>query len=73
MNALNLESVLQMPVDERLRIVEAIWDSVARESAHVGLEPWQAEELDRRLADYQANPEEGIPWNEVKQRILGKP
>ncbi|MGH9892876.1 MAG: addiction module protein, partial [bacterium] len=28
--------------------------------------PWQAEELDRRFAAYQANPSEGIPWEEVE-------
>ena len=73
MSPLNLESVLQMPVDERIRIVEAIWDSVAREPAHVGLEAWQAAELDRRIADFEANPDEGVPWDEVKRRILGTP
>jgi len=37
----------------------------------VELLPWQAEELDRRIAAYEANPSEGIPWKEVKRRILG--
>ncbi|WP_293372553.1 addiction module protein [Nevskia sp.] len=73
MSSLNLETVLQLPVDERIRIAEAIWDSVAREPAHVGLEPWQAEELDRRIADFEATPDEGLPWDEVKRRILGTP
>lgn len=71
MSAINLSEVLKLPVQERIRIVEAIWDSVAEHPEQVELLPWQAEELDRRIAAYQANPSEGIPWDEVKRRILG--
>ena len=71
MCAINLSEVLKLPVQERIRIVEAIWDSVAEHPEQVELLPWQAEELDRRIAAYQANPTEGIPWEEVKRRILG--
>jgi putative addiction module component (TIGR02574 family) len=30
-------------------------------------------ELDRRLADAEANPRVGTPWNEIKARLLGAP
>ncbi len=38
MSAINLSEVLKLPVQERIRIVEAIWDSVAEhpEQARVG-------------------------------------
>jgi putative addiction module component (TIGR02574 family) len=29
----------------------------------------QIEELDRRLADYEKNPEEGVTWEEVRDRV----
>jgi len=70
MSAINLSEVIKLPIQERIRIVEAIWDSVAEHPDQVELMPWQAEELDRRFAAYQANPSEGIPWEEVKRRIL---
>ena len=28
----------------------------------------QMDELDRRFADYEANPDEGVPWEEVRDR-----
>ncbi|MGH8739185.1 MAG: addiction module protein [Burkholderiales bacterium] len=27
-------------------------------------------ELDRRLAEFEANPEAGSPWEEVRERIV---
>ena len=70
MSAINLSDVLKLSVAERIRLAEAIWDSVAEYPEKVQLAPWQAEELDRRLAAYQANPSEGISWAEVKKRVL---
>lgn len=71
MSAINLESIFALPVDERIRIVEAIWDSVARDAPEVKLQPWQAEELDRRVAEFETNPTAGISWSEVKRRVTG--
>ncbi|MDN5844386.1 MAG: addiction module protein [Alcaligenaceae bacterium] len=71
MSTINLESVLKLPVEERIRIVEEIWDSVADDAPQVELQPWQAEELDRRIAEFEANPTEGVPWAEVKRRVMG--
>jgi len=72
MSGISLSEVLKLPVPERIRLVEAIWDSVAAEPDKIELPAWQAEELDRRLAEFQKDPAAGIPWNEVKQRILNR-
>jgi putative addiction module component (TIGR02574 family) len=71
MNTINLEPVFKLPVEERIRIVEAIWDSVASDAHELELQPWQAEELDRRVAEFEANPTGGISWAEVKRRVMG--
>jgi len=69
---INLDSVFTLPVEERILIVEKIWDSVADDAQQVPLEPWQAEELDRRLEELKKNPDAGKPWPEVKRQILGE-
>ncbi len=33
---------------------------------------WHREELDRRLAAADANPDAAIPWEEVKRRLREK-
>ncbi len=68
---LSVADVLALSIPERIQLVEDIWDSIAEDSSEsVQLTQAQREELDRRLADYEAHPEDGVPWEEVKRRIL---
>ena len=49
MKSITLDEVLQLPVPERIRIVEAIWDSIANTPEALELTDEQKAELDRRL------------------------
>jgi len=62
---------LQLDIDERIALVEYIWDSIADKPEAVKLTDAQREELDRRLDAYQRNPQAGSTWDAVKSRILG--
>jgi putative addiction module component (TIGR02574 family) len=66
-----LSEILKLSVAERIQLVEDIWDSIAADPDALPLTPEQREELDRRLADADADPGEGRPWSEVKARLLG--
>ena len=46
--AVNLSEVLQLPVEERLKLVEALWDSIAEFPEALELSAAQKQELDRR-------------------------
>ena len=70
MKHVSLSDVLELPVEERIRLVSAIWDSIAEAPEAVEVTPEQKAELDRRLKAYQADPGAGSPWDEVKARIL---
>jgi putative addiction module component (TIGR02574 family) len=61
--------ILELPLEERLQLVEAIWDSISVLPDAIPLTAWQREELDRRLAEYEANPDSGITMEEVFSRI----
>ena len=71
MKPITLDEVLQLPVPERIRIVEAIWDSIADSAEEMPLTAEQEEELDRRMEDYRAHPETSESWDVVKRRLLG--
>ncbi len=71
MATVNLEDILKLPVSERLRLVEEIWDSIAAESEQLPLTEAQREELDRRLEELEANPSDGVPWEEARKRYFG--
>jgi putative addiction module component (TIGR02574 family) len=49
----------ELPVEERIRIVEDLWDSIAAEQKSLGLTSGQKEELDRRLDAYEADGNRG--------------
>ncbi len=61
--------ILALPVPERVRLVEAIWDSISAVPEALPLTEWQKKELDRRLAEFEANPEAGSTLEEVFARI----
>ena len=72
MNRFRLSDVLELPVSERLKLVEAIWDSIAEAPETLQLTEEERAELDRRLRDFAKNPDDGSPWSEVKERILNR-
>jgi putative addiction module component (TIGR02574 family) len=65
----------RLGVEERLTLVEEIWDSIAADSTALPLSPEQRQELERRLAAHEANPEDTVPWSDVREslsKLLGK-
>jgi len=59
--------------EERLRLIEELWDSLNDESETVPLTDAQREELDRRLDELERSGPEGIPWDQVLQQIRSRP
>ena len=62
-----LAEILDLPSDERLRLVEEIWDSLAASVSELPVPDWHREELDRRLADPSDQPT--ISVDELKARL----
>ena len=67
-----LEEALKLPISERIKLVEDIWDSIAAESRALELTPEQKAELDRRIEYSRLNPEDVIPWETVKAEALAR-
>lgn len=53
--------------DERLALIERIWDSLS--SDDVGLTKAQQDELARRLEDMERNPDDAVSWSEAQRLI----
>jgi putative addiction module component (TIGR02574 family) len=67
--AISISDLLCLSVTERLQLVEDLWDSIAADSAEISLSAEQREEIDRRLAEHDRNPESALPWEEVRARL----
>jgi putative addiction module component (TIGR02574 family) len=50
---------------ERIELIEALWDSLDPQQA-VPLTPELVDELERRSAEAEANPEAGRTWEEIR-------
>jgi len=61
--------ILALPVPERVQLVEAIWDSISAVPEALPMTKWQRDELDRRLAEFEADPGAGATLEEVFARI----
>ena len=44
-----LDGILRLPVEERLELIEEIWDSLAADADQVPVAEWHRRELERRL------------------------
>ncbi|PYJ05371.1 MAG: acyl-protein synthetase [Verrucomicrobia bacterium] len=64
-----LEQIHQMPLHEKLLVMEAIWDDISREEENLDVPQWHKDTLDERerlIAEGQA---QFVDWEEAKRQI----
>lgn len=59
----------QLSRDERLDLIEELWESLAPTHDELALTDDQRNELDRRLDEMDADSTLGIPWDQVLKQI----
>ena len=59
----------ELTADERLDLIERLWDSLRAAPGNLPLTKAQEAELDRRLDELDRDGPSGIPWDEVAQQI----
>jgi len=55
----------------RIQLAEDLWDTVAAETGGLPLTVAQQAELDRRLSDFERDPDAGDSWDIVRTRLEG--
>ncbi len=58
-------NLYKLPLDERIRLVEDLWDSIAADQRALPLTAEQRAELDRRLDSYESDGNAGRPAGDV--------
>ena len=61
--------IKKLTPEERLRLIEELWESLSQDPSGVPVTQAQRDELDRRLDELEADGAVGIPWDEVLTRI----
>ena len=60
----------QLSVDERIELVQAIWDSITPEPHPPFISEDQQRELDARMEGHRADPTDVVPWEQIKSDAL---
>lgn len=62
--------IVAMPVSEKLKLMETLWDSLCLQSGgNMELPAWHGEVLEQRLRRLAGGEETVTSWNEAKERI----
>jgi putative addiction module component (TIGR02574 family) len=69
MKNVSVAEILELPVQERIRLVELIWESIAAVPEAIAVTPEVKADLEQRLKDFEADPESGFSWEQVKSRL----
>ncbi len=60
-------------VEQRLELIGELWDSIPDSPDKFPVPEWHREDLKRRLAAADADPDAAIRWDEVNRRLREKP
>ncbi|NET62381.1 MAG: addiction module protein, partial [Symploca sp. SIO2E6] len=61
-----------LSIDDRIWLVQALWDSISAELEQLKLIEAQQQELSRRIADHQINPQSVVSWEDIKAQALSR-
>jgi putative addiction module component (TIGR02574 family) len=62
----------RLPREQRIALALDIWETIAAETGQPLLSDAQRRELERRIAEDDANPDDVIPWEQVKSQTLSR-
>lgn len=66
-----VEHLRQLPIAERLRVVEELWDDIAASGERFPLPDWHREEAQRRAAELETDPSIALDREELWRRVGG--
>jgi putative addiction module component (TIGR02574 family) len=69
MTNFSVAEILALPVQERIHLVELIWESVAAVPQAIEVSPEVKSELAARLVEFERDPDAGYSWDEVKEKL----
>ena len=62
----------RLGLEERLKLVEEIWDLIGARDEEIPLTNAQRVELEQRVAEDDARPADTIAWDDVKASTLAR-
>ncbi len=66
------KEIEKLNLSEKLKLVEDIWDSIARSNSELPIQEWQKTELEKRYSDYKYGQLKLHDWSDVHNRLREK-
>ena len=66
---LKVEIDAKLSRTDRLELAQQVWSNIIENGYDWELTPEQAAELDRRIADFEKNPQDGIPFERIQAEM----
>ena len=67
-----IASVFDLSPNEKLQLVEDLWDDLAASQEVVPIHDWQKEELARRKENLAKHPASSLSWEETQKKIRAR-
>ena len=61
-----------LSIEEKIDYVQSLWRHIAADVDRVPLTEWQKRLLDQRLTAYEKDPQAGVSWEELRERLRNK-
>jgi putative addiction module component (TIGR02574 family) len=66
-----MAELLELSPQERLDLIDELWDSLGPDDLPP-LTPEQEAEIDRRLDAHEKDPSRAVPWEDVRARLRSR-
>jgi len=66
-----LSAAQQLPEHDRLRLIDALWDSVPPDADAPFSDDWQRE-IQQRVAELKSGAAKTIPWSQIREEALAR-
>jgi putative addiction module component (TIGR02574 family) len=66
-----LDAARKLPDNQRLQLIDALWETVSPEAEAAFSEEWAAE-IERRVAELNAGTAKTVPWSQVRDEALAR-
>jgi len=64
-----IKNILKLSVNERIHLVQTIWDSIATDTELSEISEEHKKILDERIEAHKNNPNDVVSWDEVKKSV----
>ncbi|HZR03689.1 MAG TPA: addiction module protein [Burkholderiales bacterium] len=69
MSAPDIAEILKLPVEERMRLIELIWESLSANPSSLPLSDAHLATLNERLAEHERDPEDILTIDEALSEV----